>query len=362
MSTTSTGRRAVVVLLSVVAVAATLLSAVAWWTDELIGDTDRYVATVGPLVDDPAFNDALADQLTDLVVQQLDLSGVATEGAASLAENRELGPRSEDLLLMMGSAIAGWAEDRVATTVDAVVASPEFAEAWREANREAHAQTVALLSGEDGEFVEVDSDSVGVNVAALVEAVKARLLDRGFALAERIPPVDARFILLQTDDLGTAQRAFSTLHGVRNVLPVVAVLAAGGAVFWARRRAVTARRLAIGLIATLAIVAAALAWAGSHYPGQWGFLPTDAARAVFDALAAPLWSRLALWTSVGLLGLTAAVLAAGRPSARSELAPAVAAALAGSAVVVAGWGWLPWLGVVLAAAVVAAVTDRLRTQ
>ena len=45
-----------------------------------------------------------------------------------------------------------------------------FADAWEEANRVAHTQMVAVLTGETGEAVEVSGGAVQLNLAPVIDA------------------------------------------------------------------------------------------------------------------------------------------------------------------------------------------------
>ena len=54
-------------------------------------------------------------------------------------------------------------------------------------NRVAHSQVVALLEGDEGGAITAQDDQITLNLAPVIEEVKQRLVDQGFALAERIP-------------------------------------------------------------------------------------------------------------------------------------------------------------------------------
>ena len=58
------------------------------------------------------------------------------------------------------------------------------------ANREAHTQMVAVLTGEGTETVDVTGNTVSLNLAVIIETVKAQLVNAGFELAARIPEVE----------------------------------------------------------------------------------------------------------------------------------------------------------------------------
>ena len=63
----------------------------------------------------------------------------------------------------------------------------QFQTAWETANREAHAQMVAVLTGKDTDTVEISGNAVSVNLATLIDTVKPRLVDRGFTLVNQLP-------------------------------------------------------------------------------------------------------------------------------------------------------------------------------
>lgn len=107
---------------------------------------------------------------------------------------------------------------------DRVVQSDAFADAWVAANRVAHEQLVAALTGTRSGSITVENDTVSVNMAALIQTVKERLVDRGFTLAERIPEVDASFVLFQSQDVARAQRAFNLIDTLCVWLPIIALL------------------------------------------------------------------------------------------------------------------------------------------
>ena len=86
------------------------------------------------------------------------------------------------------------------------VRSDSFETAWVEANRQAHSQLVAALTGE-GDAVQVNGREVSVSLATMIDAVKGQLVDAGFEIANRIPQVDATFTILQGDNLTTMQNA-----------------------------------------------------------------------------------------------------------------------------------------------------------
>ncbi len=272
------------VLITIAAVLAPL-SVVATWARDEIRDTERYVETVAPLADDPAVQDAVAARITQEIFDRLDVKALTQDAVDSLTE-RGLNPTAAVGLKALATPLANGVEGFVSDKVHALVRTPQFAQAWEEANRQAHTQLVAILTGETNSSVTFDGKTVSVNLATVIESVKARLVDEGFALASKIPAVDAQFTIVQSVDITKAQRAFRLLEGLAVVLPVLALICLAGAVAVGRSRR---RTLVIGSLA----VAASMLLLGLVLNGFRGIyldgippdvLPANAAGAIYDQL------------------------------------------------------------------------------
>jgi hypothetical protein len=283
------------------------VSVLATWARDEIEDTDRYVETITPLASDPAIQDAIATKIEEVVFSYLDLETVTGDVVDAL-EEQGLSPRAvatlEAVRGPLANAIAGFVSDRI----DALVQSDVFEQAWIEANRQAHIQMVAVLTGEGTETVDVAQGSVAVNIAALVGAVKDQLIDQGFAIASRIPEVDATFTIIESKDLANAQGVFSLLDGVATWLPVVALLMIAAAVMIARNRRRALLAAGLALAAAMLLLGAALNLARPIYldavPAD--SIPHDAAGVVYDTLVG--FIRLAL-RAVLVIALAVAIAA-----------------------------------------------------
>ena len=130
--------------------------------------------------------------------------------------------------------------------------SDEFEQAWIAANRTAHSELVAALTGQGGDTVAIENGSVRVSLAALINTLKQQLTDAGFAIADRIPEVQATFTIMQSADLAQVQRMLRIIDDLATWLPVVGLLLLAAAIFIARDR----RRMV--LAAGLAVAAAML--------------------------------------------------------------------------------------------------------
>jgi hypothetical protein len=297
-------RSIVATLMIVVACVLAPLSVVAIWTRNQVTNTDRYVATVAPLADDPAIQNAIADQITAQVFTYIDVQGLTNQAVDALAE-RGLTPTLADQLRALAVPIANGVQSFTRSQVGKVVESDAFADAWVQANRVAHAELVKALTGEGGGSVTVENDTVKLNMAAFIETVKQRLVDSGFSVAARIPTVNASFVLFQSEDITRARSGFNLLNTLGVWLPVIAIVLLVLGVYVAKdhRRALVGA--ALGVAASMVVLALALTVFRSIYLDAVpaAVLPHDAAAVLYDTIVRFL--RLGLRT-VLVLGLVVA--------------------------------------------------------
>src|SRR5215211_3367384 len=60
------------------------VAGIAAWTNNQVSNTDRFVRSIGPLVDDPDVQNALTDKLTATVFQYVDVQGLADDAVTAL--------------------------------------------------------------------------------------------------------------------------------------------------------------------------------------------------------------------------------------------------------------------------------------
>jgi hypothetical protein len=299
-------RTIVAVLLIVLGCVLAPLAGVAVWARNQVTNTDRYVATVAPLAEDPAIQQAITDQITAQVFTYVDIRALTTQVVDALStrvEGRGLPPQAAAALEGLAGPIANGVQGFVRTQVANVVASDAFADAWVQANRVAHDALVKALTGEGGGAVTVANDTVTLNLAPFIQTVKQRLVAQGFTLAERIPQVDKSFVLFQSEDITRARSAFNLLNTLGVWLPVIALILIGIGVYVAKdhRRALIGAGL--GVAAGMLLLALALAVFRSIYldgvPAE--VLPHDAAAVLYDTIVRFLRAGLRTILVLGLV-------------------------------------------------------------
>ncbi|TMR04990.1 hypothetical protein ETD83_07210 [Actinomadura soli] len=150
-------RQAIAALLVALAGFGLVASVIGVWGARTTLETDRWVATVAPLPENPEINAAMATYLTDQVFAQLNVRGRLTEA---------LPPRAAFLAGPVTNAVHDHLRDRVQN----FMGTEQFAALWRQANRFAHAQIVAIVEGRS-ETVGVQNGIVTLNLLPVINDV-----------------------------------------------------------------------------------------------------------------------------------------------------------------------------------------------
>ena len=271
------------------------------WASLEVSDTGRYVATVEPLIRDPAIQNYLSDQITNQITSRLNITGVVNQAAAQL-NSRGL-TRISTLLSQFGPQIASSVAGFVHSTVHSVIASSAMATAWVQVNRVAHQALVKILSGQGGGAVSVKNGQIVLNLGPLIVVAKDDLISHGFKLASNIPPVSPTIALFQAKDLEKAQKYYRLVKAARIVLIVLTLLLLGGGVYAARGRRRALIGAGLGLAASMLILGIGLDIGRGIYLSSVpsSTLPTDAAAAAYDALIHFLRETLRVVLAVGLV-------------------------------------------------------------
>lgn len=279
------------------------LSVLATWAHGQVEETDRYLETVGPLANDPDIQEAIAARVEQVIYSYLDIDAATDALVEAIGAQGLPAPVAATLKAAAGPLAQG-IRNFVSDQIQEFVRSDDFEDAWVRANREAHSQLVAALTGE-GDAVTVENGEVKIGLATIIDAVKAQLTDAGFAIADRIPEVDATFTIFQSADVDKVQRGIRLLDGLSTWLPVIglALLALAIVIARDRRRVFFATGLAVA--AAMVLLGAAL---NAIRPIYLDALPatahTAAAGVLYDQIVS--FIRLAL-RGLLVLGLALAV-------------------------------------------------------
>ncbi|MEU6255868.1 hypothetical protein [Streptomyces sp. NPDC047043] len=292
------------VLLVILASILSILAVTAVWARDQVTDTDRFVATMGPLASDPDVQKAISRRVTDVVIQKIDVQSVVDQ-LSQAAHQKGVPPRAADLIGNLSGPIGDGLESLVGAAADRVVTSDAFATIWTRAITAAHTTMVKALTGEGGGTVQLSGDKVTIDIGPVVDQVKKQLTDSGFALASKIPQVHTKFTVYAAPQLAQARTYVRLLQILGNWLPVVAVLVATTGVYLAHNRRHALIGAASGIAVAMLVFGIALAIMRTsflnHLPA--GVSP-DAAGSVYDALVHFLRKTL---RTVGILAVLVAL-------------------------------------------------------
>ncbi len=348
------GRSIAAIVCLVLAAVLTVPAGFAYWGQRTINDGQRYVATVGPLVDSPEVQAAISAKVTDAIQSQVDVESLLNNAFAGVIQDR---PRLQLLVGPLAGAVNGLIE----TQVRAFIASDAFRAFWITANTRVQQRLVQLLKGESSGAVSVQGGQVVLDVSDVIDQVKQQLVDRGLTFvnnAPQLPDQNRQIVLLDSPQLKQVRTIYAFTNPVAKwLLPIVGLLYLG-ALLLSRRRPRTTVIIGIVLAANALLIALILSIGRQLFVDQLsGTVFGPASRIFFDQLLSYLErsQRVLLW-----LGLILVVVGwfAGRTrsgtavrSTTSQGLESVGAALADTPVAGAGRWTLAnatWLRIVAA--------------
>jgi len=294
------GRAIAAVVCLVLAAVLTVPASFAFWGQRTINDGDRYVATVGPLVDSPEVQTAIATKVTDAIEEQVDVEALLNQAFAGVTQDR---PR---LKLLIGP-LAGAVNGLIQTQVQNFVASPAFRDLWLAVNTRAQERLVQVLKGDDSGAVQVQGGEVVLDLSVVVDQVKAQLVDRGLTFVQNAPPIpaaDQQIVLLQSDQLKQVRTIYAFSNPVAKWLLVVVALLYLGGLLLSRRRPRTTVIIGVVLAANALLVALLLSIGRQLFVNQLtGTVFGPASRVFYDTLLSYLerGQHVMLWLGLILI-------------------------------------------------------------
>lgn len=290
----------ILVVLALLLTPVALLSS--WARLELV-DTDRFVATFAPLAEDPDVQAFVADTVTGIIEEQVDipeLTAQVFDGIRSL----ELPPRAADALGLLEGPAAQGLQALVAQTVSQVVASDAFADTWATALRVSHRQAIAAIQGDPNAALEIGpGGQLSVQLGPIIETVKQQLVDRGVGFASAIPVVNQSIAIAQADSLVLVQTVYALAVAVGTWLPWVVLAMLVGGVLLARNRPRAFIWTAAGFALVMATLAAGVGIGRLFFVGTVSpsIMPAGAAGALYEQIIELIRSTIVAGLVLGIL-------------------------------------------------------------
>lgn len=294
------GRAIAAVVCLVLAAILTVPASFSYWGQRTINDGQRYVDTVGPLVDSPEVQTAIATRVTDAIERQVDVEALLNQAFAGVTQDR---PR---LKLLIGP-LAGAVNGLIQTQVQNFVASDAFRELWLAVNTRAQERLVQLLKGDNSGAVQVQDGEVVLDLSVVVDQVKAQLVQRGLTFVQNAPPIpaaDQQIVILQSDQLKQVRTIYAFSNPVAKWLLVVVALLYLAGLLLSRRRPRTTVIIGLVLAANALLVALMLSIGRQLFVNQLsGTVFGPASTVFYDTLLSYLerGQRVMLWLGLILV-------------------------------------------------------------
>lgn len=291
-------RRLAVALLIVLGCVITAGASVTVWLKSVALNTDTFVATVGPLSRNPAVALAIGDFAVDALFQ-----GINAEQEIADALPEEAGFLAAPLV----GAMESFSRDIAAE----VISSDVFNAIWTTAIRLAHEAALSLLRDEGGLFY-ISKGEVTIDLSDLLGTVQDRLASTGLAFLEDLPISEdsGKIVVYQAAQLAEIQQALNLLDRAGILLPLLALLAFGIAIWvslWRRR---TLLYIGVGLSLTMALSLLVFGWVRSQILAEVSSeLYRDAVEAVWQIITGGLIGQTILLLVIGLAIAAGAFLA-----------------------------------------------------
>ena len=291
-------RRLAVALLIVLGCVITAGASVTVWLKSVALNTDTFVATVGPLSSNQAVALAIGDFAVDALFEEINAEQVVADA---------LPEEAGFLAAPMVGAIENFSRDVAAE----VISSDVFSAIWTTAIRLAHETALSLLRDEGGLFY-ISKGEVTIDLSDLLGTVQDRLASTGLAFLEDLPISEdsGKIVVYQAAQLAQIQQALTILDRAGIILPLLALVAFGVALWvslWRRR---TLLYIGAGLSVTMALSLAILARVRSQVAAEVSSeLYRTAVEAVWEIVLGSLIGQTILLLVTGLAIAAGAFLA-----------------------------------------------------
>jgi hypothetical protein len=256
-------RRVVVNTLVVLSCLCLLLSTVTVWAQQtFLNNTARWVEIVGPIGQDPNVINALSAYAADQVVTLLQ---VQQRAQAALPD------KAQFLAIPLTQVVRNFTETQVANAMS----TDQFQQAWITVNTFVHTEMVAALRGESEVLAISSNGTLTLNLIPIIskalqvageklsgllppqvhlpdlsstQSVQQGIQKLSEALGTQLPPDFGQVVVLQSDQLTTAQQAVKLLDVLIVLLPLLTLVLIVAALWLSHDRRRTLIYLGIGIV------------------------------------------------------------------------------------------------------------------
>lgn len=309
---------AAVVLIALAALIAPI-AVVGTWSRVQLVDTDTFVSTFAPLIDEPGVQDLLTTQVTSAIQDKVNISDLI--GNTADEAKAKLPAVADAPIDRLAKAAETGAQNLLTSTVRAVVSSEQFAKTWQVALRHAHDRTERLLQGDNDDALQLSEDgTLSIQLQPIVAEVKQRLTERGFPFAAAIPTIDRQVTLVRADAFSTVQAVYNVAITTGFWLPWLVLLMVVAGVLLARHRSTAVMWAGAAFAVSLGLLAAGFGVGRAYFVHTVSpsLMNTAAAEAIFAQIVNAMVA-----TTTALIVLAVILAVTGWLAGRSRPATAV---------------------------------------
>ena len=236
------GRSVAVWVVLVVAGLLLLLTSFAVWVNRVVLNEEVFVDTSSQLLEDDGIRSVVAARAVDELFDNVDVEAEIEDQLPS------------DLQSLSGPATAGLRQASY-ELVDRALERPAFQRLWAASLRRSHRTLVDVLEDDVPAF-STSGGAVTLDLEAIVLEAADRIGIRS-RIEGKLPPDAGRIVILESDELDTAQNGFRILKTLGWALPVLALVAFGLAAWLApdRRRVVRNVGVTVLVVGLVGLVA-----------------------------------------------------------------------------------------------------------
>ncbi|MEI6620955.1 MAG: hypothetical protein WCP28_03500 [Actinomycetes bacterium] len=274
------------------------ISIVGFWGQKTLTNTEQFVNTVGPLAAAPEIQQAVATEVSQAVVKQIDVKKYVNDIFGPV-----LGPKLDAAAAPLEAAL----ETAIDKAALKVMQSPKFEQLWVEAARRLQTAVIKVLEGNNDGPVKESNGKIVLDVAVVVDDVKAELVNRGLTFVKNLPAVpaaDSEIVLFDAGQVDQIKMIYALSVPIAHWLIFIAVLLLIAAVALSRRRP---RMVIIGglaLVVAGGIIAFGLSFGNTAVASSMQGTVFAAAAAVFYTQLTFALTNAATWSiALGIIAI-----------------------------------------------------------
>ncbi len=232
------GRSLAIAICLMLAVIFLIVGNVLFWAGNTLVNTDRYVKTVQPILQDSAVQAAIADYTTTKLFDQVDVTGTIQQA---------LPPRADFLAPTLTTQL----QKATDSTLQKTLATDRFQELWANTNRTAHDKLITSIKNSDTDGV-VSLQDIYVTLSQNLQDTRL-----SFLAGKQLPSNVGSITVINAPWIPKARFVINSVSWLKPVSLLLIAVFSAAAIYLARRRRLVV--IWLGALASLSMIATLIA-------------------------------------------------------------------------------------------------------